>query len=179
MRCSIIIAISLIVIAIIISRHPSGFTDMPNLKDKRCYVDDKLLGTPFTFGSGFNGLVYSYDECNKLKGTYKYDSSYPNGKGRCYIHEKNMVDDDSYNIVCVNKPGPVIFKDDPRCYVNNIKLGYDKSDKNNIIRLYNKKECDMLNGIYDKSTNICAIKGGNPNRQTINDAFSYLCGTRL
>ena len=171
----LIIAISFIVIAIVISRHPSGFADMSNLYDKRCYVDDKLLGTPFTFGSGVNGLIYSYDECTKLKGIYKYDPSYPNGKGRCYIHEKNIVDDDSYNIACVNKSGPIPFRDDSRCYVNNFKLGYD----NNTLRLYNKKECDMINGIYDKSTNFCAIKGGNPNIQSINDSFSYLCGNRF
>mgnify|MGYP000051886380 CR=1 FL=1 len=174
----LIIAISFIVIAVVIYKSPSGFTDMPNLYDKRCYVDNNLLGTPYTFGSGFNGLVYSYDECNKLNGFYKYDPSYPNGKGRCYIHEKNIVDDDSYNIACVKKPVPIPIKVDTRCYVNNFKLGYDKlTQGNNTLRLYNKKECDMLDGIYDKSTNFCAIKGGNPNTQSINDSFSYLCGS--
>jgi len=162
------------------SSYPSGFADMPPEKrnDKRCYVDNNILGTPFTFGSGFKGLIYTNDECDRLKGIYKYDPSYPNGKGRCYMHDKNFVDDDSYNIVCADTSIPPLVKEDERCFVNRIKYGYDKTDKNNnTLRLYNKKECDMLGGIYDKSTNICGIKGGNPKLETKKDAFTYLCGS--
>jgi len=169
----LIIAVSFFVLAILISRGPSGFTDM--VSDKRCYVGDSVLGTPFTFGSGFNGLIYSKDECDKLKGIYKADPSYPIGKGRCYIHDNNFVDDDSYNIACANTATPPPVQEDLRCFINRIKLGYDKPDKTNTVRLYNKKECDMLDGIYNKKTNICGIKGGS-DTQHRTDALSYLCG---
>jgi len=162
-----------------------GFESAPaRTQDPRCYINGKTIGTPYTFGSGYKGFTYTYEECTQLGGLFKPTPSLPNGQGICYSHDTKLGDSDSYNVLCGDITRPPHVQGDQRCYVNGIdmeyvKIGYLSTNKNKeMVRMYNKRECDMLKGKHyptDKKNGTCIVKEGDINDGIVTNNFSLFC----
>jgi hypothetical protein len=161
---------------------------LPKTPDPRCYVNGTLIGTPHMFSSGYEGLIYTNDECNKLGGIYKYITSLPIGQGLCYSHETKLGDSYTYNILCGDKSVPKPVEGEQRCYVAGVgtgflKLGYldiTPGLNNEPTRIYNKRECSLLKGKYHpktENTGICMTQNGKITDGIITNNFSLFCNT--